>query len=494
MNPYIELKNFFNNHSILSDINGILSWDMSTMMPYKARSQRIKQIKIINEYKKEIFNTIKKKELFKKVDLTKLNSANKVNFHLMKKKYDFFNHIPFESIQKKSYLSIECEGLWRESRKKSDFNIVKNKLSDLVDVIKEQSEILSQKQLISKYDCLLSIYDRSLNRKRLEKIFKDIKDFIDKNLCTIKKNQINFSKIDEKLNENEQFFISKLLMKKLGFDFKRGRIDKSLHPFCGGATNDVRITTRFNDIDSFSCFDALMHETGHGLYEQGLPSRFIHQPIGQAAGMSMHESQSLFIEMQIIKSLAVCKYIEKILIKNLKKNKLVWNSRAIFNSRTKVNEGYIRVDADEVYYPLHIIHRFNIELQLIENNEKIKYLPEIWNDEFYKIFGIKVNSDNDGCLQDIHWYGGDFGYFPTYSIGAFIAAQIKYKIKDYIKDFDYLLENGKFKAVTLWLKNNIHNKGNIYKIDELLEKTTGEKLKTKYFKKHISDRYLKKIN
>ena len=237
-----------------------------------------------------------------------------------------------------------------------------------------------------------------------------------------------------------------------------------------------------------------MHETGHGLYEQGLPSRFIHQPIGQAAGMSMHESQSLFIEMQIIKSLPVSKYIEKILLKYLKKNKLVWNSRAIFNSRTKVKKGYIRVDADEVHYPLHIIHRFNIELQIIENNEKIIYLPEIWDSEFHKIFGFKVNSDNNGCLQDIHWYGGDFGYFPTYSIGAFIAAQIKYKVKDCIKDFDSQLENGKFKAIMFWLKNNIHNKGNIYKIDELLEKTTGEKLNTKYFKRHISDRYLKKTS
>ena len=495
-NSYIILKRLFKEHSLLNDINGILSWDMATFMPKNSRFQRKNQINVINQYKKNLFELIKKNDLLNKVEYEKLSTEDKNNFDLMKKKCDYFNYIPFETIQKKSLLSIECEGAWRDALIKSNFNIVKKKLSDLVCVIKHESEILSQYKSISRYDCLLEKYDRSLNTKKLLKIFKDIEEFIHKTLPKIEKKQnIQNLNIKEKtLNEKVQFDLSKILMKGLGFNFSKGRIDKSLHPFCGGGTDDVRITTRFNELDSFSCFDALMHETGHALYEQGLPKKWVHQPLGSSAGMSLHESQSLFIEKQIIKSLPASKYIQKVLLKILKNENLFMDSIDIFNSRTVVKKNYIRVDADEVHYPLHIIHRFNIEMQIIENNGNIKDLPDLWNQEFKKLFGIEVKNDSDGCLQDIHWYGGDFGYYPTYSIGAIIAAQLKYQIKNKLKNFDKLIENGDFRLIILWLKENVHSMGNFYTIDELLKLKTGEKLTTKYFKKHITERYLNRIN
>ena len=219
-------------------------------------------------------------------------------------------------------------------------------------------------------------------------------------------------------------------MNKLGFDFNRGRIDKSLHPFCGGSSNDIRITTRFNKNDSFSCFDALMHETGHGLYEQNLPKKWQHQPLGSAGGMSLHESQSLFVEMQLIKSLPTSRFIEKVLKNKMNIDLGEFNYKNIYSFRNKVKKSFIRVDADEVHYPLHIIHRFNVEKKIIEENADVESLPDLWNEEFSKIFNYDVDSDNNGCLQDIHWYGGDFGYFPTYSIGAIIAAQLMSKIKE----------------------------------------------------------------
>ena len=234
-----------------------------------------------------------------------------------------------------------------------------------------------------------------------------------------------------------------------------------------------------------------MHETGHALYEQGLPKKWIHQPIGTAGGMSLHESQSLFIEMQIVKSLQVSQFIEKILRKRFNKKDLDWDHYNIYNIRKKVQPSFIRVDADEVHYPLHILHRFNLERKIIEEEFNVDFLPDIWNEEFFRIFKIKVRNDNEGCLQDIHWFGGDFGYFPTYSIGAFIASQIFYEIKENIKEFDELLTNGDFKPITAWLKKNIHEKGNFYKINELLTNITGENLNLKYYKKHINERYIK---
>lgn len=491
---YLKLKNLFEEQSLLNDINGILSWDMATYMPTKSRNQRKKQIKVLYDYKKKIFNEIKKNELFTRIEELKLNHKDRINVALMKDKFEYFETISFDRIQKKTSLSIECEGLWREAKEKSDFTIVQNSFNKLMKLIKEESEILSQKKQLSKYDCLLLKYDRSLNSKKLKKLFNHIEKFINLKLPIIEKNQKNETNLldaNKKLSEEEQFNLSKIFMKKLGFDFSKGRIDKSMHPFCGGSTDDVRITTRFDKNDAFSCFDALMHETGHALYEQGLPGNWAHQPIGSAAGMSLHESQSLFIEKQIIKSLPVSKYLEKILQEKLGKVSKEWTSQKIFKSRNRVKKSFIRVDADEVTYPLHIIHRFNIEYKIINENVNEVHLPDLWNDEFLKIFGMKVDSDTNGCLQDIHWFGGDFGYFPTYSVGAFIAAQLLNEIKNQFPTFNIMLENGDFQQIIKWLRINIHQKGNESKINELLTTSTQEILNLKYFKNHIINRFVK---
>ena len=488
---YKNLKILFEEQSLINDISGILNWDMATYMPENSRRQRIKQITKLYDYKKNIFNVIKKNEFFNKVNEFELDKFDKINFELMKNKFDYFNSISVDKLKKKAELSIECEGLWREAKEKSNFNIVKNSFVKLVKSIKEESEILSQIKEKKKYDCLLFKYDRSLDSKQLFKIFNRVEKFIKKKLPLIIKNQ---KKIDfhDFLNEEDQFNLSKIFMKQLGFDFSRGRIDKSLHPFCGGGTQDVRITTRFTEEDSFSCFDALMHETGHALYEQGLPEKWAHQPIGSAGGMSLHESQSLFVEMQIIKSLPVSQFIQQILKDKLGKDPNVWSSEVIYNIRNSVTPGYIRVDSDEVHYPLHIIHRFNIEYKIIEEDANVEHLPDLWNEEFSKILGLDVHDDKSGCLQDIHWYGGDFGYFPTYSIGAFIAAQLACKVRTELKNYDLNLKEGNFKPIIKWLRDNIHNRGNFLKIDELLEESTDEKLNLKYFENHIIDRYIKK--
>jgi len=491
---YVKLKNLFEEQSLLNDINGILNWDMATYMPQKSRNQRVRQIQKILDYKKSIFDQIKKKELFKKINDSGLSPEDKLNLNLMKDKFEYFDIVPYEYIKKKTSLAILCEGEWRKAKLKSNFNLVKKSFKKLVDVIKIESEILSQKKDKTKYDCLLSKYDRSLTSSRITKIFSRIESFLKKNIPLILEKQRNYKSISftENLSESEQFKLSKDFMKKLGFDFSRGRIDKSSHPFCGGSSEDIRITTRYNDSDSFSCFDALMHETGHAIYEQGLPKKWLHQPLGSSGGMSLHESQSLFIEMQIIKSLQVSHLIEKIIKNNFGKKNPTWNQENIYRNRKQVKKNYIRVDADEVHYPLHIIHRFNIEYKIIEEDANIENLPDLWNEEFSKTLGLEVHDDKSGCLQDIHWYGGDFGYFPTYSIGAFIAAQLACKVRTELINYDLNLKEGNFKPIIMWLRKNIHNRGNFLKIDELLEESTDEKLNLKYFENHIIDRYIKK--
>jgi len=292
------------------------------------------------------------------------------------------------------------------------------------------------------------------------------------------------------VTSNIQHKISKSLMKSVGFDFDRGRLDESEHPFCGGGTDDVRITTRYSQNNPFSSIEGVMHETGHAMYELGLPKEWMHQPAGKSRGMMMHESQSLLIEMQITRSLAFKKFLSKLLTTsyNFKGNK--WTANNLYALGTRVKKTYIRVEADEVTYPLHIILRFNMEEMLINNTIKVKDIPTIWNEEYKKLFGIEVDKDTNGCLQDIHWYAGLIGYFPTYSLGALAAAQFANTLRNDLFDLDKKIEQGNFKTLIDWLRKNIHEKASFFSTNEILEQVTNSTLNAKYFKQYITNRYL----
>ena len=492
MSTYRKLTNFFKQISVFDEILSILEWDTATVMPHNSRHSRINQIKVITNKKKEIYYLIKKLEIFKKVDVLKLKKNEVRNLSLMKRKYDFFCNIPSQLIIKNQKLAYECEGKWREAKKKNNYNIVKKEFIKLYKSVREKSKILSDLWNLTEYDAQLSLYDQSFNSMEITKFADDIELFVtdkyEKFLsCQKKKNILKF---DSFLNENEQFQLSKYVMNKFGFNFKKGRVDTSLHPFCGGYSDDVRITTKFNKQNFFSSFDALMHETGHALYEFGLPKIHRHQLIGKSGGMSLHESQSLFIEMQIVKTQEFNNFLEELLRNKFNKTSLPWKTENLFSKRNEIKKGFIRIESDEIHYPLHIIHRFNLEKKLFNDENLINYLPDLWNSEFKRIFNLEVNSDNDGCLQDIHWYSGDFGYFPTYLIGAIIAAQLKKTIEDDIPNISSSIESGNFKIITKWLNKNIHSFGNSITVNDLLLKISGQKLKSKFYKNHLKNRYL----
>ena len=279
-------------------------------------------------------------------------------------------------------------------------------------------------------------------------------------------------------------------MKILGFDFTRGRLDKSEHPFCGGATDDVRITTRYSKKNPFSSLEGVMHETGHAMYELGLPKKWQYQPVGESRGMVMHESQSLLIEMQITRSLAFKKYLSKFLSNNFGFKGKEFSGNNLYTLGTRVKKSYIRVEADEVTYPLHIILRFNIEKMLLNKTLQVEDIPDAWNQEYKKLFGIDVDKDSNGCLQDIHWYAGLIGYFPTYTLGALTAAQFSYQLRKEIEDLDKKIIAGQFIDLMYWLKKNIHEKASFFSTNEVLEQVTNNSLNAKYFKEYITDRYL----
>ncbi|MGB0844365.1 MAG: carboxypeptidase M32, partial [Alphaproteobacteria bacterium] len=280
------------------------------------------------------------------------------------------------------------------------------------------------------------------------------------------------------------------VMEKLGFDFDHGRLDVSAHPFCGGTPEDVRITTRYDEADFTKALMGVIHETGHALYERGLPNEWHSQPVGQARGMVLHESQSLLMEMQACRSPEFIAFVSGLAKDIFKGDGPAWSPENLGRLYTKVEKGFIRVDADEVTYPAHVILRYRLEKALLADDLALEDLPQAWGDGLESLLGIRPTSDREGCLQDIHWYDGAIGYFPTYSLGAMSAAQLFGSAKAELPNLMNQIGKGDFSALLTWLRTKVHNQASSKSTDELMASATGKSLDPAIFKAHLQARYL----
>jgi carboxypeptidase Taq len=279
-------------------------------------------------------------------------------------------------------------------------------------------------------------------------------------------------------------------MAAVGFDFEHGRLDTSLHPFCGGVPDDVRITTRYDEADFSSALMAVLHETGHALYERGLPADWRLQPVGQARGMSVHESQSLLIEMQACRGPEFIGFAAPLIREAFGGDGPAWQADNLTRHYHRVGRGLIRVDADEVTYPAHVILRYRLERAMLAGDLPLADLPAAWNEGLEALLGIRPPDDRLGCLQDIHWYDGAWGYFPTYTLGAMSAAQLYAAAQAAVPEIPEAIGRGDFAPLLGWLRENVHAKGALLSTDELLTAATGRPLDPEVFKAHLRARYL----
>jgi len=281
-------------------------------------------------------------------------------------------------------------------------------------------------------------------------------------------------------------------MKLLGFDFDHGRLDVSTHPFCGGVPTDVRITTRYDEADFMTALLGVIHETGHARYEQNLPQEWAGLPVGEARSMGVHESQSLFFEMQLARSREFTQQLAPLAAKILaRENDTAFSVDNIYQFNTRMKRGYIRVNADEVTYPAHVILRYEIERALIQGEIDVVDIPELWDEKMQSYLGLSTKDNyRDGCMQDIHWTGGAFGYFPSYTLGAIYAAQLFAAAEQAVTDLRGKIERGELAELFTWLKTNIWQKASTLPTDELIRAATGESLNPAYFQRHLRARYL----
>lgn len=489
---YQRIHARFSRLGRLAEAEAVLHWDMAAMMPPGGAEARGEQLAVLRALRHEMLVAPETGDLLAAAEgeISALDSWRAANLALMRKHWIRARALPSDLVEALSRASSACETAWREARPKADFALVRPYLEKLLVLVREQAQLLGGAQNLSSYDALLDLYEPGLTAKKITPLFDDLAAFLPGFLDHARSKRKEAAKLPEgPFPADKQRALGLRLMERMGFDFTHGRLDASLHPFCGGTPDDVRITTRYDENDFLKSLLGVLHETGHALYERGLPTAWRGQPVGEALGMSLHESQSLIFEMQACRSQAFCKFLAPLAQETFGGDAADWSAEKLYQRATRLEPGFIRVDADEVSYPAHVILRTRLEQDLIADRLPVADLPEAWNARFHELLGSRPPTDREGCLQDIHWYDGAFGYFPTYTLGAMTAAQLFAAARAAEPDVLASLEQGDFAPLLGWLRKNVHAHGSSRSAEELLIQATGRPLDAGIFKAHLQARY-----
>lgn len=494
MTPYSSLESRFARLSAIEGAAGILGWDAQTLMPEGAAETRGEQLAALRGLAHEMLTAPETADTLAEAERAGgLEGWPAANLAEMRRAYIHAAAVPRALVEAESRVRSRSEMVWREARRDSDFARLAPHLAELLRLEREIGQAKGAVLGLDPYDALLDGYDPGMRRSIIDPLFADLTSWLPGLIAEARARQEAAGEplpLDGPFPVETQRQLGLTLMRALGFDEARGRLDISLHPFCGGATDDVRITTRYDETDFSRALMGVLHETGHALYEQGRPAAWRHQPVGSARGMSLHESQSLIVEMQACRSREFMAYLAPLLREAFGRSGPAWQPENLFRLYTRVEPGFIRVDADEATYPAHILLRYRLETAMIAGDLAIADLPGAFNDGMRELLGLTVPDDRRGCLQDIHWPSGAFGYFPTYTLGALAAAQLFQAAKAAEPALPGCLATGDFAPLRTWLRTHIHERGSLRSTDALLSDATGAPLGTAAFRSHLQARYL----
>jgi carboxypeptidase Taq len=489
---YQQLSATFQRLSRFGHLMAVAGWDMQTMMPAGGSQARGEALAEMGVLRHEILTDARVGELIKAAEQADLNDVERANLREMQRAWQQASLLPASLVEAKSLAGSRCEHAWREQRPANDWQGFAANLKEVVRLSREEAQLRAEANNTSRYDALLDLYEPGMTSARLDATFGELKSWLPDLLQRVVEKQAQ-----EKVEQPQGPFalaaqreLGLSVMTTLGFDFRHGRLDVSAHPFCGGVPEDVRITTRYNQDEFLSALMGVIHETGHARYEQGLPQQWRSQPVGLARSTAIHESQSLFMEMQLGRSR---EFLQRILPQVCDKlgAQPALQPENFVRLTQRVKPGLIRVDADELSYPAHVILRFEIERALIEGEIEVEDIPALWDEKMQQTLGLDTRGNyRDGCMQDIHWTDGAFGYFPTYTLGAMYAAQLFQAVKKALPDLGDRLQHGELQPVFDWLQQNIWQHGSRFPTEQLLINATGEALNPRFFRQHLEQRYL----
>jgi carboxypeptidase Taq len=491
---YHELESRFRRLLTLREAAAMLQWDGAALMPPGGAAARGGQLATLKLVCHEILIDPALGDLLDAAaGQNDLDDWRRANLREMRRQWRHATAVPGELVEAASLAASECEQVWRRARPASDFAMVRPALQTVLDRTREIAAAKAARLGRSPYEALMDEYEPDATTEAIDRLFGDLAGFLPGLVAQVLARQAAAPPPREPAGPfpvDKQRAVGIRLMERLGFEFDHGRLDVSLHPFCGGTPDDVRITTRYDADDFRGALMGVLHETGHALYERGLPLAWRRQPVGEARGMAVHESQSLLMEMQACRSREFSRYLAPVLREVFAVDGSEWEADNLYRLNTLVAPGFIRVDADEVTYPAHVILRYRLERALIAGDLALVDLPAAWNDGMKELLGIVPPDDRRGCLQDIHWYDGAFGYFPTYTLGAMTAAQLFAAAKAADSSILPSLADGDFAPLLAWLRTNVHGKGSLLSTAELVRQATGRALDAGIFRRHLETRYL----
>jgi carboxypeptidase Taq len=488
---YLRLKDRFARMATLREAQSVLHWDASAMMPPGGAAARGEQLATLAGLAHDMLTAAVVAE-----DLAAAEAATEwdaANLTLMRRAHARAIALPTTLVEASTRANSACETVWRVGKARADFALVQPALEQVVALQRETAQALAAALGLSPYDALMEGYQPGVTVAEVEPVFADYEAFLRDALPRAEAIQ---AARPAPIAPSGPFPVSaqralcRQLAERLGLDFAHARLDESLHPFCGGTPTDIRITTFYNEAEFAKSLLGVLHETGHALYERNLPREWARQPVGEAAGMAAHESQSLIVEMQACRSDAFLGFLGPALHAAFSGDPAPYAGENLARLWRRVGRGFIRVDADELTYPAHVILRFRLERAMIEGALAVADLPGAWAEGLSALLGIVPPDHARGCLQDIHWHDGAFGYFPSYTLGAMAAAQLMAAARLHVPGMDGALAEGELLPLTGWLRQRVHAQGSLYGLQDLLRHATGKPLDPADFVAHLTARYL----
>jgi len=489
---YAELTRAYTRLYRYQHLSSIVGWDRNAMMPPAGNEARAAAEAELAALIHRTRTDPRLKPWLDAAEREALGDTARANLREIRRDWRDANALPEWLVEAKTLAGTRCEHAWRSQRQANDWKGFLGNFREVVKLSREEARLLADDSGLSKYDALMDRYEPGVRTADIDRIFGDVRAWLPELIAKAQAKQAK-EKVLQPLGPfpvAAQRALNREVMTLLGFDFAAGRLDESAHPFSGGVPEDVRLTTRYSEDDFTRSLLGTIHETGHARYEQNLPRELLGQPVACARSFGIHESQSLSFEMQLARSRPFVGLLAPLLKQHFG-DQPAFDADNLYRLWTRVKPGYIRVDADEVTYPAHVILRYEIERALVEGEIEPDDIPALWDEKMQSLLGLDTRGNyKDGCLQDVHWTEGAFGYFPSYTLGAMYAAQWFAAMRRCHADLDTRIAEGELTPVFSWLKERIWSQASLWTTPELVHRASGEALNPRYFRNHLESRYL----
>ncbi|WP_119293207.1 carboxypeptidase M32 [Azohydromonas sediminis] len=476
----------------LAHLQAIAGWDRAAWMPPKGSEARAAALAELAALLHGLRTDAAVGELIARAHDEPLSDMQRANLREMRRDWRQATALPAALVQRRELATARCEHAWRTQRPANDWAGFVANFREVLAVAREEATLLAEATGLSRYDALMDRFEPGMTGAVVDRLFGDLRQWLPGLIGRVRERQAAGRVLVPRgpFPLDAQRRLCERVMRRLGFDFDAGRLDVSAHPFCGGVPEDVRITTRFRDDDFLGSLMGTIHETGHARYEQNLPREWLGQPVAWARSMAIHESQSLAFEMQLAAHPGFVSWLAPVLAETFGAQD-AFAPDNLQRLLTRVEPGRIRVDADELTYPAHVIVRYEIERLLIEGEIEADDITALWDAKMAELLGIDTRGDfRDGPLQDVHWPEGLFGYFPCYTLGAMYAAQWFAAMRREHPDLDARIAAGDLQPVFDWLQRHVWSQASFWPTDELARRASGEALNPAHYRAHLEARYL----